>query len=330
MSPESQEGVFTFSENREVSFELLAKGRELANDLNAKLAAILLGHNVKDQAKELMAHGADLVHVVDDPSLADFYVEAYTDAVVGIVAQHNPEILLIGSTKRGRELAPRVATRLKVGCASDCTSLRIDKEKRVLIAERPAVAAMVIATETFRTKPQIATVPPRAFEKMQRDETRKGEVIEVKVEIKKVGKQIVERRAKEIKGIKIEDAELITSGGRGFRKKEDFKLLEELAGTISATVGCSRPIAADLKWLPEDHWVGLSGHKVKPKLYMATGISGQVQHLAGMRNSKIIVAINKDKDAPIFKVADYGIVGDLYQIVPALTNYIKSQRASSS
>ena len=330
MASEFQEGVLTFSENMEVSFELLAKGRELANDLNTKLAAILLGHNVKDQAKELIAHGADLVYVVDDPLLADFYVEAYTDAVVGIVTQYKPEVLLIGSTKRGRELAPRVATRLRVGCASDCTSLSVDKEKRLLTAERPAVAAMVMATETFRTKPQIATVPPRAFEKMQRDETRKGEVIEVKIGIGKVEKKIVERRAKEIKGIKIEDAELITSGGRGFRKKEDFKLLEELASAIGATVGCSRPIAADLKWLPEDHWVGLSGHKVKPKLYVATGISGQVQHLAGMRDSRIIVAINKDKDAPIFKVADYGIVGDLYQILPALINYIKSLRTSSS
>lgn len=328
MASEAQAGALTFSENMEVGFELLAKGRELANDLNTRLGAILLGHNVKDKAKELIAHGADVVYVGDDPSLADFYVEAYTDAIAGIVMQHEPEMLLIGSTKRGRELAPRVATRLKVGCASDCTNLSVDKEKRVLIAERPAISAMVVATETFRTKLQIATVPPRTFEKMQKDEARKGEVVEVRVEIGKVEKKILERKPKEVKGIKIEDAELITSGGRGFRKKEDLKLLEELAGLIGATVGCSRPIAADLKWLPEDHWVGLSGHKVKPKLYMATGISGQVQHLAGMRDSKVIVAINKDKDAPIFKVADYGIVGDLYQIVPAITNYVKSQRSS--
>lgn len=325
----SEAGVFTFSENREVALELLAKGRELAEGLSTKLAAILLGYNVRDQAKELIAYGADLVYLVDDPSLTDFYVEAYADAIAGLVTQHKPEVLLIGSTKRGRELAPRVATRLRVGCASDCTGLSIDREKRELIVERPAVAAMVISTETFRMKPQIATVSPRVFEKLQRDETRRGEVIEAKVEIGKVEKKIVERKAKEIKGIKIEDAELITSGGRGFKKKEDLKLLEELASLIGATVGCSRPIAADLKWLPEDHWVGLSGHKVKPKLYMAFGISGQVQHLAGMRDSKTIVAINRDKDAPMFKVADYGIVGDLYQILPALTNYIKSLRGAS-
>ena len=322
-------GVFTFSENMEVGLELLSKGRELANALRTKLSGILLGHGVKDRAKELIAHGADSVYVGDDPSLADFFVETYTDALVGLVEQHRPEIVLIGSTKRGRELAPRVATRLKVGCVSDCTNLIID-DKGELIAERPAVAAMVIAEEVFRTKPKIATVPPKTFEKLQRDETRVGEVVEIKVEVGEVEKRIVERRAKEVRGIKIEDAELITSGGRGFKKKEDFKLLEELASAIGATVGCSRPIAADLKWLPEDHWVGLSGHKVKPKLYLATGISGQVQHLAGMRNSKTIVAINKDKDAPIFKAADYGIVGDLYQILPALTNYIKSKRASSS
>ena len=319
-------GVFTFSENMEVGFELLSKGRELANALGMKLSGILLGHNVKDRTKELIAYGADSVYVGDDPSLADFFVETYADALVGILEQHRPEIVLIGSTKRGRELAPRVATRLKVGCASDCTNLVID-EKGELIAERPAVAAMVIAEEVFRTKPKIATVPPRTFEKLQRDETRVGDVVEIKVEVGKVEKRIIEVREKERKGLKIEDAELIASAGRGFKKKEDLKLIEELAEAMGGVVGCSRPIAADLKWLPEDHWVGLSGHKVKPKLYIATGISGQVQHLAGMRNSKIIAAINRDKDAPIFKVADYGVVGDLYKMLPALISYIKGQRA---
>ena len=319
-------GVFTFSENMEVGLELLSKGRELANALRTKLSGILLGHGVKDRAKELIAYGADSVYVGDDPSLADFFVETYTDALVGLVEQHRPEIMLIGSTKRGRELAPRVATRLKVGCASDCTNLTID-DKGELIAERPAVAAMVIAEEVFRTKPKIATVPPRTFEKLQRDETRVGEVVEIKVEVGKVEKRIIEVREKERRGLKIEDAELIASAGRGFKKKEDLKLIEELAEAMGGIVGCSRPIAADLKWLPEDHWVGLSGHKVKPKLYIATGISGQVQHLAGMRNSRIIAAINRDKDAPIFKVADYGIVGDLYKVVPALIDYMKGQRA---
>lgn len=185
---------------------------------------------------------------------------------------------------------------------------------------------MVVATEFSRTKPQMATVPPRTFEKPPRDDSRQGEVLEVKAEISKVDKKIIELKKKEVKGIKIEEAELITSCGRGFRKKEDIKLLEELANLIGATIGCSRPIAADLKWLPEDHWVGLSGHKVKPKMYMAVGISGQVQHLAGMRDSKIIVAINKDPEAPIFKVADYGIVGDLYQVLPAMIDYLKGKK----
>jgi electron transfer flavoprotein alpha subunit len=318
--------VLVFSENLEVAAELLGKGRELANDLGTKLAAALVGSGVKGKEKELFAYGADVVYVVDHPSLSTFFPETYTEALAKVVELAKPEVLLIGATKRGKETAPRLATKLNAGCAAGATSLRIDKEKKLLIAERPAISAMVVATEFSKTKPQIATVPPRTFEKPPRDDSRKGEVVEVKAEIPPVEKKVVELKAKEMKGIKIEDAELITSCGRGFRKKEDLKLLEELAGLIGATLGCSRPIAADLKWLPEDHWVGLSGHKVKPRMYMAVGISGQVQHLAGMRDSKIIVAINKDPDAPIFKVADYGIVGDLYQVIPALISYLKSKK----
>jgi len=320
--------VLVFSENLEVAAELLGKGRELANDLGTKLAAALLGSGVKGKEGELISYGADVVYVVDHPSLSTFFPETYTEALLRVVEEAKPEVLLIGGTKRGRETAPRLATRLNAGCAAGATNLRIDKEKGILVAERPAISAMVVATEFSKTKPQIATVPPRTFEKPPKDESRKGEVVEVKVEIPPVEKKVLELKAKEVKGIRIEDAELITSCGRGFRKKEDLKLLEELASLIGATLGCSRPIAADLKWLPEDHWVGLSGHKVKPKMYMAVGISGQVQHLAGMRDSKLIVAINKDPDAPIFKVADYGIVGDLYQVLPALINYLKSRKGA--
>ncbi len=320
--------VLVFSENLEVTAELLGKGRELANDLGTKLAAALLGSGVKGKEGELISYGADVVYVVDHPSLSTFFPETYTEALLRVVEEAKPEVLLIGGTKRGRETAPRLATRLNAGCAAGATNLRIDKEKGILVAERPAISAMVVATEFSKTKPQIATVPPRTFEKPPKDESRKGEVVEVKVEIPPVEKKVLELKAKEVKGIRIEDAELITSCGRGFRKKEDLKLLEELASLIGATLGCSRPIAADLKWLPEDHWVGLSGHKVKPKMYMAVGISGQVQHLAGMRDSKLIVAINKDPDAPIFKVADYGIVGDLYQVLPALINYLKSRKGA--
>ena len=320
--------VLVFSENLEVAAELLGKGRELANDLGTKLAAALLGSGVKGKERELISYGADVVYVVDHPSLSTFFPETYTEALLRVVEEAKPEVLLIGGTKRGRETAPRLATRLNAGCVAGATNLRIDKEKGILVAERPAISAMVVATEFSKTKPQIATVPPRTFEKPPKDESRKGEVVEVKVEIPPVEKKVLELKAKEVKGIRIEDAELITSCGRGFRKKEDLKLLEELASLIGATLGCSRPIAADLKWLPEDHWVGLSGHKVKPKMYMAVGISGQVQHLAGMRDSKLIVAINKDPDAPIFKVADYGIVGDLYQVLPALINYLKSRKGA--
>jgi len=318
--------VLVFSENMEVAAELLGKGKELAGELGTKLAAALLGTGVKGREGELFAYGADVVYVVDHPALTPFFPETYADALAKVVEEAKPEVILIGATKRGRETAPRLATKLNAGCAAGATNLRIDKEKRLLIAERPAISAMVVATEYSKTKPQIATVAPRTFEKPPRDDSRKGEVVEVKVDLTPPEKKILELKKKEVRGIKIEDAELITSCGRGFRKKEDLKMLEELAGLIGATLGCSRPIAADLKWLPEDHWVGLSGHKVKPKMYMAVGISGQVQHLAGMRDSKIIVAINKDPEAPIFKVADYGIVGDLYQVLPALIDYLKSRK----
>lgn len=250
--------VFTFSENMEIGLELISKGRELADALGEKLSSVLLGHNVKGNAKELIAHGADLVCVVDNPALANFFPETYAIALASVLEQRGAEIALIGSTKRGKELAPRVATKLGAGCASDCTNLTFD-EKGELIVERPAVAAMVLAQEVFRTKMKIVTVPPRTFEKLPRDDSREGETIEIEVDVGKIEKRITRVGAKVRKGIRIEGAELIVSAGRGFKSKEDLRLVEELAELLGGVVGCSRPIAADLKWLPEDHWVGSRG-----------------------------------------------------------------------
>jgi electron transfer flavoprotein alpha subunit len=218
-------------------------------------------------------------------------------------------------------LAARLATCLETGCVPDCTRLDVDEQKR-LVGERIAYGGNAVAKIVFKTKPQIATVPSRAFEKAQ-PKDRSGQVIKLDAKIEKPRTEILETKPLETSNVKIEDAPVIVSCGRGLQKKEDKALLEELATILCGQVGCSRPLAEDRKWFTE--WVGLSGHKVKPKLYIACGISGVIQHMAGIRDAKIIVAVNKDPEAPIFEVADYGVSGDLYEILPALKEAIKKQ-----
>jgi electron transfer flavoprotein alpha subunit len=311
--------VWVFSESKEVAFELLGKGRELADELGVDLGALILGQGVKGQHDEFVTYGADNVFVVDDPALNVFHGDSYTDAITELVAKFKPEILLMGATKRGRELATRVATRLETGCVTNCTALDIDEEKRLLMS-RMVYGGNAIATLTCSTKPQIATVPPKTFEK-RKSETKEGKVVEVEVKAKAPRTKIIETKKRELSGARLEEANVIVCGGRGLKKKEDFKLLEELASVLNGQLGCTRPIAGDLKWFPE--WIGLSGHLVKPSLYIAVGISGAIQHLAGIRDSKIIVAINRNPDALIFESADYGVVGDLYTVIPALTQALK-------
>ena len=310
------QGVWVFSENLDLMLELLGKGSELADRLSVELTAVLMGQNVKDQASELIEHGADKIFIVDRPALKNFYVELYTDALAQLAQQHKPEIFLIGSTRRGREVASRLAARLETGCVSDCTELSINGSDR-LIMSRMVYGGNAIATEVCRVKPQIATVPPRVFEKLE-FKGRKGEVVEADVELKEPRTEVVETREIEAARVKVEEAKVIVSGGRGVEKKEDFRILEELAETLGGQVGNSRPLAEDRKWFTD--WIGLSGHKVRPLLYIACGISGVIQHVAGIRDSQVIVAINKDSEAPIFEVADYVVVGDLYEVVPALSS----------
>jgi len=312
-------GVWVFSENLDLMLELLGKGSELADKLSVELTATLMGHNVKDQASKLIEHGADKIFIVDHPALKNFYVEPYTSALVQLVQQHKPEILLIGSTRRGREMASRLATRLETGCVPDCTELSIDDGGR-LVMSRMVYGGNAIATEVCRVKPQIATVPPRVFEKLEFKE-RKGEIVEADVELEEPRTEVVETREIEAAKVKVEEAKVIVSGGRGVEKREDFKILEELAEILGGQVGNSRPLAEDRKWFTE--WIGLSGHKVRPLLYVACGISGVIQHVAGIRDSQVIVAINKDAEAPIFEVADYVVVGDLYEVVPALSGALR-------
>lgn len=313
--------VLVYSDNKNLMLELLNKGSELAKELNKSLIAVIIG---KDEfSKDYIAHGADKV-VVAETDLDQFKAEEYTDIIEGIVKEDGSEIILIGSNKNGKELAPRLAAKFETGCVTDCTNVYLKDKK--LTAERIVYSGNAVAVEQFNTIPQIVTVPSKVFDPLPKDDKHKGEVVKKKIDVEKSSSKILKVQEMKTEGTNVEDAEIIVSCGRGFKDKNDIKLINDLAEVLKGrTVGCSRPIAADLKWLSEDHWIGLSGHKVKPKLYIAAGISGQIQHIAGMRDSGVIVAINKDPEALIFKSADYGIVGDLYEILPKLTDAIKTK-----
>jgi electron transfer flavoprotein alpha subunit len=312
-------GVWVFSEAYDLTLEMLGKGRELADTLQTELAAIVIGNNMQEKANELVKYGADEVYLIDNPALERFQAEAYLGIIQNLAANYHPEILLIGSTRNGKPLAARLATRLDAGCVPDCTRLSVDENRR-LIGERITYGGNAIAKVTFKSTPQIATVPSRAFEKPEKKD-RNGQVVKLEFKIEQPKTEVIERKPLEISSVRIEEAQYIVSGGRGLEKKDDIVLLEDLAKVLGGQVGCSRPLVEDRKWFTD--WIGLSGHKVKPKLYIACGVSGVIQHVAGIRDSKIIVAINKDAEAPIFEVADYGVVGDLYQVVPALKDALK-------
>jgi len=310
--------IWVYSEDKNICLELLTAGKELADKLKASLASIVLGHGVKDLAEELAKHGSNKVLLVDHSSLERFDPVCYAEAIKTIIKQEKPKILLIGATKRGKELAGRLAAILNVGCMSECTEVRIAEDGSVM-AKRPAYAGMAVATEICKSTPAIVLLKPGRYEKAQA--VGKGEVVEISVELPEPSLKLVEFKPKEVKAVRIEEADVVVLGGRGIKKKEDFQMLEQLAEVLGGSVGCTRPIAADLGWFTE--WIGLSGVAIKPKLYIGIGVSGAIQHLAGIKDSKIIVAINKDPEAPIFKSADYGIVGDLYEVVPELINALK-------
>lgn len=314
-------GVTVYSEKHELTLEMLGKGREIADKLRTELAAVVIGYNVQEKAKELIKHGADKVFLADNQALMHFQIEPYLSILHNLITNYKPEIVLIGSTRNGKPLAARLATRLQTGCIPDCNRLSVDEQNR-LVCERITYGGNAVAKMTFKTKPQIATIPPRTFEKLQPQE-RSGQIIKIDAKIEESKTEIIETKPLQVSAVRIEDADVIVSCGRGLEKKEDTALLEELAQILNGQVGNTRPLAEDRKWFTE--WVGLSGHKVKPKLYIACGISGVIQHVAGIRDAKVIVAINKDDGAPIFEVADYGIVGNLYEILPALKEALKKQ-----
>ncbi len=326
---DSHHGIWVFAEQREgklksVGYELLAKGRELADTLKTELCAICFGHNI-NEVEQLIAHGADKVYLIDNPALISQQEDLYTGELARLVQEHKPEIVIAGATSLGRSFIPRVAAILKTGLTADCTGLEIDTERRLLLQTRPTFGGNIMATITCETRrPQMATVRPRVFKKNTPDKKRKGQIIKVDF-----NKESVTSRTKLLsfieditEAVKLEDADIIVSGGRGLGKAENFQLLEELAMAMGAAVGSSRPPVDD-GWIPYSHQVGQTGKTVCPKLYLACGISGAVQHLAGMQTSDTIVAINDDPNAPIFEVATYGIVGDLFRVVPMMIEKLK-------
>jgi electron transfer flavoprotein alpha subunit len=313
--------VLVYSDDKRLTLELLNKASELGKELHKKVIAVCIGQ--EDYAAEFLEHGADQVIVVET-SQHQFKVEEYTSILENILKEHKNEIVLLGSNKNGKELAGRLAAKLDAGCVMDCTKVYLQDKK--LTTERVVYSGNAIAVEQFTAAPQIVTIPAKVFDPLPKNPHHKGEIIKKKIEGEHSPSKILKVTEMKSEGVNVEDAQIIVSCGRGFKKKEDIRLVSELADVLKGrTVGCSRPIAADLKWLSEDHWIGLSGHKVKPKLYVACGISGQIQHIAGMRDSGVIVAINKDPEALIFKSADYGIVGDLYEVLPKLTSALKGK-----
>jgi electron transfer flavoprotein alpha subunit len=313
--------VLVYSDDKKLTLELLNKASELGKELHKKVIAVTIAH--EEYATEYLEGGADLV-IVAETSQHQFKVEEYTNILETILKEYQNEIILIGSNKNGKELAARLAAKLNAGCIIDCTKVYVYDKK--LTIERIVYSGNAIAVEQFISPPQIVTIPSKVFNPLPKNPHHKGEIVKRKIDGELSPSKILHIQELKTEGVNVEDAQIIVSCGRGFKKKEDIRLVNELADTLKGrTVGCSRPIAADLKWLSEDHWIGLSGHKVKPKLYIACGISGQIQHIAGMRDSGVIVAINKDPEALIFKSADYGIVGDLYEVLPKLTNAIKGK-----
>ncbi len=314
-------GILVYSDIFDLTLEIVGKGRNLADRLKSELSVALVGRNLQEKARELIAAGADKVFLADDAALESFQAETCLGLVHDLATKNNPEIILIGSTKNGKPLAARLATRLETGCIPDCINLSIDTIGS-LVGERIAYGGNAVAKVTFKSRPQVATIPSRAFEKVSPQE-RNGEIIKIDANLEKQKIEVIERKPIETSMTRIEDAPVIVSCGRGLEKKEDRVLLDGIAGALCGQVGCTRPLVEDRKWFSE--WVGLSGHKVRPRLYIACGISGVIQHVAGIRDAKVIVAINKDPEAPIFEMADYGIVGNLYEVLPALKEALKRQ-----
>jgi len=330
-------GVWVFVEQTEgkpaeVSWELLGVGAELAATRKEDLCSVCLGENVEHLCQEAFSYGASKVYLVDDPVFRYYRTESYYKAICHLIEKYKPEIVLFGATGQGRDLAGAVATSLQTGLTADCTGLAID-DKGYLLQTRPAFGGNIMATIlTEYTRPQMSTVRPHVMPLPEKDTSRTGEIIRETVPMKEedIAAKVLEIIA-DAKGdaVDVAAAEIIVSGGRGMCNTENFRILQELADELGGVVGCSRA-AVEAGWMPLERQVGQTGKTVRPKIYFACGISGAIQHLVGMQDSDVIIAINRDRHAPIFEVATYGIVGDLFQIIPALTSYIKEIRAKKA
>lgn len=341
---EQYKGVFIYAQQVDgeispIAYELLGKAKDLAADLDTQVTAVLLGSNVKGLADSLAEYGADRVIVVDDPVLETYRTEPYAQALTAVINEYKPEIMLVGATAIGRDLGPRVSARVGTGLTADCTKLEIgdfplnplpNKEQKhnQLLMTRPAFGGNTIATIACPdNRPQMATVRPGVMQKIAPLTGAKAEVVEFNPELKENNCYVeILDIVKEVAEVAdIQQAKILVSGGRGVGSKENFKILQDLADALGGTVSCSRAVV-DNGWMPKDLQVGQTGKTVRPNVYFAIGISGAIQHTAGMEESDIIIAINKDESAPIFDVADYGIVGDLNKIVPLITEAVKARK----
>ena len=348
MNLEEYKGVYVFAQQvdnciNSIAFELIGKGKDLAADLGTEVTAVLVGSDVKGLADELAEYGADKVIVVDDPELKEYRTEPYAHALASVINEFKPDIMLVGATAIGRDLGPTVSARVATGLTADCTVLEIgdfplvalpnqEQKHNQLLMTRPAFGGNTIATIACPdNRPQMATVRPGVMQKIEPIVGAKANIIEFNpgftpnnkyVTIKEVVKAVSDT-------VDIMDAKILVSGGRGVGSAENFAILQDLADVLGGTVSCSRAVV-DSGWKPRDLQVGQTGKTVRPQIYFAIGISGAIQHVAGMEESDLIVAINKDEDAPIFDVADYGIVGDLNKIVPALTAALKAEKANKN
>ena len=332
MNTQDCSGVFVFAQQVEaqisrVTFELIGKARLLAADLSGEVTAILLGEDIRPLAEELIARGADRVIVIDDPALKNYATEPYAHALQAVIEKYRPEILLYGATAIGRDLAPRVSARVRTGLTADCTELAIDPETKGLCMTRPAFGGNLMATIVCPMhRPQMATVRPGVMQAIERRPCLQARIENLHLDFERAGSrgpELIEIIRRAADRTDIADAKIVVAGGRGVGSRENFAQLEALAEALGGTVAASRP-CVEAGWIPKDRQVGQTGKTIRPKLYLAVGISGAIQHLAGMEGAEFIVAINRDESAPIFSVADLGIVGDLNQIVPALTEKLRA------
>lgn len=343
MALEEYKGVYIYAQQVDneissIAFELIGKAKELAADLETDVTAVLLGSKVDNLVDALAEYGADKVIVVDDPELETYRTEPYAHALSSVINEYKPEIVLVGATAIGRDLGPTVSARVKTGLTADCTVLEIgdfplearegvEQKHNQLLMTRPAFGGNTIATIACPdNRPQMATVRPGVMQKLEPVKGAKAEVIHYNPGFTKNRKYVeIQDVVKAVGTVEnIMDAKILVSGGRGVGSAEDFKMLQDLADVLGGMVSCSRAVVEN-GWLAQDYQVGQTGKTVRPNVYFAIGISGAIQHVAGMEESDIIIAINKDADAPIFDVADYGIVGDLKKIVPALTESLKAE-----